>query len=221
MISGFRDEKRTFTTSLCILLTALTLVLGGCSSKKVHAPQNTTPEAIDLPYVDLQPGWRLRVVTPTLKSGGFQLRSLNTPADGDFSHLSAGPDFLGYEIAYYAVTAEGDGLRVDFRSAKLMRDGKASRQQRPAVKLFGFPRSVRYLRFVYLIRVSAADHNMAVIAANDPDSLKDLTRRVLAHPEEACNNEADNFCSWVPAGISVQPEARRVVDGVKQWVAVP
>ena len=46
---------------------ALAIVLTGCAARKARV----APAAVDRPdYIDLQPGWRLRVVTPVLKSDG-------------------------------------------------------------------------------------------------------------------------------------------------------
>jgi hypothetical protein len=195
---------------------ALACLLTGCAARKVAVH----PSAVDrAEYIDLQPGWRLRVVTPVLKSGGFQLQPAGQQFSGSTITLSAGADFLGYELAYYAVRSRnGAGVRVEFSSAEITKEGQVSAQSRPLAPLFQLPRSARYVRLIFLTRISRADHDMAVVAARESQALDALTRRVLADPASACTTETLTYCAWIPKGIAVAPEQRRVTDGVGQWV---
>jgi hypothetical protein len=170
---------------------ALACVLTGCAARKASVP----PAAVDRSdYIDLQPGWRLRVVTPALKSGG-------------------------YELAYYAVRSRiGTGVRVAFLSAEINEEGKTTAQSRPLASLFQLPRSARYVRLIFLTRVSRADHDMAVVASGESHDLDALTRRVLADPADSCKSEGPTYCAWIPRGIAVAPELQRTVDGVGDWV---
>jgi hypothetical protein len=61
---------------------------------------------------------------------------------------------------------------------------------------------------IYLIRVSAADHNMAIAAAASIEDLEELTQRIRDNPA-SCENGGKTYCSWVPAGIAVRPETRQ------------
>jgi hypothetical protein len=202
-----------------------TLVLGvivmfvGCFMRKVH-PAAMENDGIDPGYLDLQAGWRLRVVTPILKSGGYRLHSLEGPNAKDFDNLSAGPDFLGYETDYYEVIKNGAGVHVEFRSAEIVKDEKNAQQAQPSVRLFDLPPAIQYVRIVYLVRVSEAEHNMAIVGAEDPSTLTATTDLVQAHPNDGCIRGSHTFCSWVPEGISVRPEEWRMVDGMKQWAVV-
>jgi hypothetical protein len=155
------------------------------------------------------------VVTPILKSGGYVLQSAVESTGGNTVTISAGDDFLGYETAYYAVTARHG---VEFLSAEIARDGKGTAQQRPLVPLFQFPHSVRHVRLIYLVRVSRADHDMAVAAARNIEDLEALTQRVEADPTAACHAGSGAFCAWIPAGIAVVPEIRRMIGGAVEWV---
>jgi hypothetical protein len=168
----------------------LAIVLSGCAARK--AP--VAPTAVDrADYIDLQPGWRLRVVTPVLKSGA-------------------------YELAYYAVRSRnGTGVRLEFLSAEITEEGKTTAQSRPLAPLFQLPRSVKYVRLIFLTRMSRADHDMAVAAAAEPDDLDALTRRVLDDPAD-CKSEARTYCAWIPQGIAVAPELQRMTNGVGQWI---
>jgi hypothetical protein len=169
-------------------------------------------------YIDLQPGWRLRVVTPILRSGGYQLQVVDQQAAGNTIALSTGTDFLGYETAYYAVRARGRGIRVQFSAAEITQDGETAPQPQPVAHLFQLPRDVRHVRLIYLLRTSQADHDMAVVATGEMDTLATLTQRVQADPSSGCRSGSASFCSWIPAGIAVRPEIQKEVDGVNQWV---
>jgi hypothetical protein len=164
-------------------------------------------------FIDLQPGWRLRVVTPMLKSGGYRLQPSAQQVSGNTVTLSAGSDFLGYEVSYYAVKAR----RVEFVSAQVTRGGTTVPQAQPIVRLFELPRGMRHVRLIFLLRVSQADHDMAVAAAKDIAALEALTSRVLANPADGCRSSASATCKWIPAGIAVVPEVQKAGAVADQW----
>lgn len=169
------------------------LASAGCATR----PPATPPAPSS--FIDLQPGWRLRVVTPILKSGGYQMQPAIRSATGNDFTVTAGQDFLGYEKAFYRVRAE----RIVFVSAVETRDGRTLRRQKSRVPLFDLPPGLRHFRLIYMQRVSAADHEMALAAAAAMPDLEALTARVLRDPTAACRSEAGVYCRWVPAGISV------------------
>ena len=207
-----------------ILGLALAIALTGCAARKVRVAPGTIDPA---DYIDLEPGWRLRVVTPVLKSGGYRVQPATEQVSGNNITLATGGDFLGYEVAYYAVNPRGaalvrtevrTGVRIEFLSAEITKEGKTFVQSRPVAALFRLPRSARSVRLIFLTRISRQDHDMAVIAAADPDDLNTLTRRVLADPSGACTNKGRTYCAWIPQGIAVTPERRSTIDKVEQWI---
>src|ERR1700731_180550 len=119
-------------------------MLTACAPRRVQvqAPAATEP----LSYIDLQPGWRLRVVTPILRSGGYRLQPVDQQANGNRITVSTGADFLGYETAYYAVRARGRCVGVEFSAAEINQDGKTELQSQPVAHLFRLPRNARYVR---------------------------------------------------------------------------
>jgi hypothetical protein len=170
-------------------------------------------------YVDLQRGWRLTVVTPILKSGGFALRTSDQQVSGNTITLSTGTDFVGYEVAHYNVTgAGGDRVRVTFSSADVTKDGKTEPQPRSVLPLFQLGRGAKYVRLIFLVRISQADHNMAVIAAKHLDALEAITQQVKANPAEGCRIDRAAVCFWIPEGIAIRPERLKTVDGIPRWV---
>ncbi len=86
--------------------------------------------------------------------------------------------------------------------------------------LFELPENARYVRLLYVLRISHADHDMAVLATDKRETLDGFTREVQTNPSNACKIEPGTFCAWIPAGIAVRPEARETVDGVEQWTPV-
>lgn len=199
-------------------------LLTSCTARTptpLNAAKAPVPGPVPQPgtYVDVQPQWRLRVVTPILKSGGYVLETLGAKTDGKTVTVDSGGDFLGYEIAYYAVQPRPrGGVRIDFTAAEATRNGVTTPQTKSIAPLFKLPRSARYVRLIYLIRVSQVDHDMAVVAAPDIGRLNALTLRVQAGPGSACQDSRDGSCSWVPQGISIRPEVERTASGVTTWV---
>jgi len=204
-------------TDLRFPLALALLALNACVSPRAHLPADPAPAGARY-YVDLEPGWRVRVVTPILKSGGYRLKTADQTAGGPSAAtltVKAGPDFLGYEIAWYAVEAR----KIVFTAAEVHnKDGVVPAAQ-PIVPLFRLPGEARYVRLIYLVRVSEADHDMAVVAASKVDALDALTAQVRAHPE-TWGSQRKTFCSWIPDGIAVTPETRTAGAGAEQWAPV-
>ena len=204
-----------------LVLVFLAALLAGCSSARItRAPVPQVKTGLpSLDYVDLQPGWRLRVVTPLPKSGGYRVADETQQVSGSTMTLSAGKDFIGYETSYYAVQPRGrTGVRIRFTSAESVRDGKAGMEQRPAVPLFQLPGNVRYVRLLFLVRVSQADHNMAVLAARDEMAMDEVTRQVQADPAGGCRAHKSSVCQWIPAGIAVRAEKLKEAELPAVWV---
>ena len=203
-----RAASRIFGTPALYL--TLSLLLTSCAFHHVSTPVPPTNTS----YIDLEPGWRLRVVTPILKSGGYRVKPTSESSSGDTVALSVGDDFLGYEVAFYAVARDG----VQLISAETTRNGQTVPQPQPVAHLFQLPAGVRYVRLIYLVRDSQADHDMAVAAADDMQALNALTQGVLANPAGACHAEERAFCAWIPAGIAVVPEIPKRTKGVIEWI---
>jgi hypothetical protein len=194
----------------------------GCLRRQPVVP--SAPAPASSPYwVGLQRGWRVRVVIPILKSGGYQVKTKAGPlpaaGPGSAITLSAGPDFLGYEVSIYAVRGRaGGGVRVVFRSAKRYEKGRAVSSRHTIRPLFRLPKSARWVRILHLIRYSPADHNSAILAADHLSLLETLTRQVKSDPSN-CKSGQHTFCAWVPLGIAVIPESKKKVQGKRRWVA--
>jgi len=210
-----------------ILFISMTMVMGGCARPKVAIPSTPGPPASP-DWVDLEPGWRVRVVTPMLSSGGYLLKT--EPArrqspDADASRgirrevtLSTGTDFTGYEVSLYSVKpCRGGGVNVIFSSAEIHKQGQVTRSRLPIHPLFQFSRETRWVRILHLAR-GGHDYDSAILAATRRDTLEALTRQVQADPS-ACKSAGDAFCSWIPLGIAAIAESRREGQAKGQWVS--
>lgn len=202
---------RQLRLPLCL---GLAIILPGCASRIRPVEP---PPPIDRGYVDLQPGWRLRVVTPVLKSGKYKADFKETAARGGGVQLEVGDDFVGYETSYYEVGAATSGVVVRFTSAKVTVNGGESPRPQPLVRLFDLPASTRHVRLVFLTRISRADHNQAILAAAKLDELNRLTSDVRADPTANCRSQSESYCEWVPEGIAVRAE-RRDPANRKNWI---
>jgi hypothetical protein len=187
-------------------------MLAGCAA---HRATPEPPTLEDAAYIDLKPGWRLRVVTPILKSGGYQLpRSIPETSGGSMA-VSA-PDFIGFETAYYSVSNPDDGgVRIEFLSATITKGEDLSPHLRPLVPLFGLPAGIRFVRLIYLTRSSQRDHDMAVVASDQQYRLDAFTSEVQSDPG-TCEARSGLFCTWVPAGLAVRPELQK--PGSTEWI---
>jgi hypothetical protein len=154
--------------------------------------------------VDLKAGWTLRVVMPLLKSGGTVPELVPQKAEGNTLSFSAS-DLIGYVTSNYAVTGKGNEVRLKFASAEESRAGKSAPVMHAPALPFELPRKTEHIRLVYLVRVSQADHNMAIVAAKHVPALNAFTNRLREDPS-VCYSHDQMFCSWVPAGIAVRTE---------------
>ena len=209
------------TAARLILYVGVLILLTGCASRTARMAAPPAGSANN-DYLDIQDGWRLTVVTPILKSGGYVLKTPDNPPSGNGFTLSARTDFVGYEVAHYEVKGQRGGrVRVEFNSAEVTKDGQTQPQPQSIAPLFEVARQANYLRLIYLIRISQADHNMAIVAARKLDALDSLTRQVQTNPADGCKIDQRASCVWIPDGIAVRAEVLKTVEGVEKWVDAP
>lgn len=238
LLTCLRDLTLCRVVVCCSMMVVLLL---GCGPRRVRtpeqpataplpAPPDLAPQSADLSqtlpssaansdadYVELRTGWRLCIVTPLLKSGGYQVKVADEQVSGNTIRFSAGEDLRGYETVFYSVRPEGTGGgRLEFTSAEVTKNGEKVQQPGPHAPLFLLPPNMRFVRLIWTKRVSQADHNMAVVAADEPSALDILTHEVQMG-QSTCKSDAHSFCFWVPTGIAVRPEVRRTAGGAEYW----
>lgn len=196
----------TASASLLQALCCILLLQTACLRRTPNQPP-TARAAFSTEYVDLRPDWTVQVVIPILRSGGYLVPSVVRSAAKD-GEVKTGDDFLGYERDYYAVRPRrGDGIQLRFSYAEVWEKGKTHKRQSARINLFEEAARFRHLRLVYLTRLSEADHNMAIVASDEPAALDELTRLVTRKAE--CRSSQQGSCRWVPEGIAVTPERNR------------
>lgn len=188
------------------LLWAVTLTISvGCSRKDVSLPPSTPQVSRNnRSYIDLQPGMTVHVVVPLLKSGEFRSDLVEQKAEGNTISLRAS-NLVGYTNSSYMVTGKPRSVHLTFVSAQETRDGKPTMLPAPPGLPFQLPPKSELVRLVFLVRVSQADHNMAVLGAKRLELLDAFTKRLMDDPS-ICSGTGEVFCSWVPAGVAVRPE---------------
>lgn len=175
----------------------------GCAVRTAPAPEpGPAGQPVTSNFVELRPGNRVVVVIPILRSGGYVLPSLRKQSTTGGGGIEAGPDFLGYEQDFYTVKRAGNGVRVRFSHGVVWRNGEAQPVHAPRVTLFENTDDSR-VRLVFLMRVSEADHDMAIVSSGDLPSLNEITRHAA---QAECRSSRDGTCTWVPNGIAVRPE---------------
>ncbi len=219
---------RAAASAGCLLLLAS---LGACR-KVVTAPVPVRQSSWN--WIDLEPGWRIRVVTPIQKSGSYVVKF--TPGEGSTAEpttrvhelsdrkldiaVTASQDLLGYETSFYSVRAHrGGGVVIDFQSATATIGGASSAHSRPVEPLFRLPSWAQSVRLLHLLRGSPADHDAAILAGRNVSELDRLTALVQADPS-ACRDYRNSTCRWIPAGIAARPERRVMERDAEQWLPV-
>lgn len=192
------------------------VLVAGCTHYPAARSRTPTPEnsSFERDYIDLKAGWRLRVVFPLLRSGGY-IAVNKEPSEG--SDVKVSSDFLGYEKDYYRIKASEDQrIKIDFIKTEVWENGKLHSRPRTSLPLFNAIGNSSYVRLVYLVRASQADHNMALVAASDTATLDAITRSVTS--SAICESGSGGVCNWIPAGVAVTPEEKLRVNGKGQWL---
>jgi hypothetical protein len=181
-------------------------------------------------YVDLGPEYRLKVLGPILRSGAGPVASAIEPSSSEPSRGARrsrranidmrAADFLGFETAWFEIKPNVNeaGAQIAFLSAEDNTAGKITRQSAPHLDYFKFEDGAAYYRLFYLTRISAADHNIAVMAAPTKGDLEEQTKRFVADPS-FCTGATSRMCVFIPDLVAVQPHLVVMVRG--STVAVP
>ena len=190
-----------------MLVTAIGLgamaFLGSCIRHPVSKPAATI--AKEQSYLDLKRGDRLRVVLPLRKAQDAGAEWSNVEQHGASITLSASQP-VGFQIVKYQADGGHRGkVKLRFVSSETMIDGKAFLRASAPELPFRLPDRPGHLRLIYLVRVSQADHNMAIMSAPTMEMLNSFTNEVMRNAA-TCGKSGEVFCEWVPTGVAVRPE---------------
>lgn len=215
------------------VLAVIAVLATSCAPHQTHIPTQRAP-AHSMQWIDLQPGWRVRVVTPVIKSGGYLVKlepsahnaasrknaqtSQRSPGPAVIT-LKTGKNFTGFEVSLYRVRARhGSGVHVVFVSAVFNKRGKKISARHPILPLFRLPPNDRFVRILHLAWANHGSHDAAILAVNRRDLLDPFSNKVALHPS-SCVASPEVFCSWIPAGVAVIPERKGRLHGKSQWMA--
>jgi hypothetical protein len=197
-----------------VLIVALFgFALTGCrkaapvASVPVQAPGTSAPLRS---FVDLEPGWRLTVITPMRKEKGeadWKYGQPNTRTEtaqaGGVSNINItielDPSTLfGFERSLYSVEATGLRWVESIRNL----NGNETKAAGPLLDVFGGKARKQRMRLLFLTRGSDLNYNMALLRAKDAKAMEALTQKVRLAPATACTGD----CVWVPPGVAARPE---------------
>ena len=117
------------------IVIAIIAVFTSCSTRRAPVPARVSASHPE--YIDLEAGWRLRVVTPISKRGNYRLNYKDVKqADGTITLTT--DEFRGYETAYYSVEAR---KVAEFRSG--LSPPNSHKMVSPQPSLRAFDRSLR------------------------------------------------------------------------------
>jgi hypothetical protein len=122
--------------------------------------------------------------------------------------LVSAANLAGYDVSHYAIERASHGrVCLKFTAAEITRDGQTIQASQAPALPFTLPLTSQHIRLIYLVRQSQSDHNMAIAASKNLESLNVLTKRLEEHPD-GCKSSEEVFCCWVPLGIAVRPESQ-------------
>lgn len=174
------------------LLIVLAITLAGCHKQPVRiaapAPVRT--------YIDLQPGWRLTLITPIVGKFTTSTAGLNVTIQLDPKSQ------FGFERTLYNVLPKGLAWQQSIRTL----DGKETQASAPELNLFPKPASKTRLRLLFLTRASDQNYNTAILFAPNLKSLEAFTVAVRANPDQACQPGKKQSCIWIPPKVAARPE---------------
>jgi len=143
--------------------------------------------------INLEPGFRLKVVAPLLQSGFKEVKIVQAPKSdgGALAFTAEGLD--GYETAYYAVQPrDGGGIQFVLSSVEQNRMSVISHPDKPTGFQFQLVPDARYFRLMFLRRASIADRDISLLGAPEWGPMLDSARRFDTVPG------AVNDCGQVP-----------------------
>jgi len=201
-------SRRRTPARLLFAVFALTgsLLPSACHHQTARPVVRRPVPSADNSYLDLEPGWRLRILIPIVKSERLGFATHCVVQAGDPIIVCSAPNLIGYQVSHYSVARARSGrVRLHFTSAEVTRNGVTGQEKQPLSLPFPLPSGPRYIRLVYLVRVSKSDHNMAILSAKSLGALDPFTAKLRRDPA-VCSETAEISCTWVPVGVSVRPE---------------
>jgi hypothetical protein len=173
--------------------------------------------------VNLEPGFRLKVLAPLLKPG-FQEVKVVQPANPSAGPLEMTVEGLeGYETAYYAVQPrDGGGVQFALASVEQNRmDVVTHASEAGAFQLHVDP-SARFFRLMFLRRASVADRDISLLGAPQWSLLLDSAHRfdTIAGTVDDCGKVSGLSCVAVSKQVAILAEVGIEANGQTVYLPV-
>ena len=199
----------TNSKSVSLGLILIAVSFGGCHRQKLMtaaAPGSLVPVRT---FLDLQPGWRLTLMTPMRRDSAtdpwrYGQPSVKTETTNGLN-VTISVDLnsqFGFERTFYAVQVKGLAWQESMRNL----EGKEERALEPILKIFPKPGKTQRLRLLFLTRASDLNYNTALLSAPNPIAMEAFTIAVRANPDQACQPGKAQTCIWIPPGVASRPE---------------
>ena len=195
--------------SVSLGLILLAVSFWGCHRQKL-SPAAAPGSLVSIrTFLDLEPGWRLTLVTPMRRDSAsapwrYGQPSVKTETTNGLNiTISVDPNSqFGFERTSYAVQAKGLAWQESVRNL----EGKEERALEPILQLFPKPGKTQRLRLLFLTRASDLNYNTALLSAQNPTAMEAFTVAVRANPDQACQPGKAQTCIWIPPGVAARPE---------------
>lgn len=165
----------------------------GVGHRLTHAP-------LGAGYLDLRPGYRLRVVSPILREGvrtaEVVVDKVESAPGGLAITARSSADLLGYETAQFVVGPGG----FEPQGAEARVDGVVTRSAASRFRHFAFAPEARLFRMLFLTRRSDADRDALVVAARSEAEMERATRELNEAPGRCDAWEEGSFAVWKHGG---------------------
>jgi hypothetical protein len=173
--------------------------------------------------INLEPGFRLKVVAPLLQPGLKEVKLAQSPnaAGGPLSFTAEGLD--GYETAYYAVKArDGGGVEFILDSVEQNRMNVITHPDTPVGFRFQLAPEARYFRLMFLRRASLADRDISLLGAPEWGLMLDSAQRFDTIPGavDDCGRVPGLACIALSKQTAILAEAGIEAQGGTVYVPV-
>lgn len=179
-------------------------------------------------YLDLRPGYRLRLVRPLLRAGAgpnasaiSSVGGATMNSDGSLNvDARSSADLLGYETAWYEIERRGSGFAIRELTAEshlVNQSGeKPGKLNAPWDRLN--PTAV-YYRVLYLTRSSSQDRDALLLAESTHARIEAVTAAIAANPALCQSGSYRSTCVVLPRQAALTAHVQVSLNG--STVAVP
>jgi hypothetical protein len=159
--------------------------------------------------INLEPGFRLKVLAPLLKPG-YQEVKIIQPANSSGGPLELTVEGLeGYETSYYAVQPRaGGGVQFALSSVEQNRVNVITHPSESTAFQFHIAPDARFFRLMFLRRASIADRDISLLGAPEWGLLLDSAQRfdTIAGTVDDCGKVQGLTCVAVSKQVAILAE---------------